>query len=192
MTYHTHSLFGFVFAVVIIKLLALFNVIDLSYLIEGSIFNGDLWKFYTAAIIGSLLPDIDHASSKAGRALWFISKPLKWFGIKHRGFTHSLLGFILFGFLTKELIDLNWISQLIWYGLLIGYVSHILADMLNVHGIPLFYPNDRKFKFHINITTGSWGEHLLFLVIFTVVTLIIAYERGYVNLNLNDLINSFS
>ncbi|TDX51621.1 metal-dependent hydrolase [Orenia marismortui] len=183
MTYHTHSLFGFVFAVIIVKLLALFDIKDLSYLIKGSILNADLWKFYTAAIIASLLPDIDHANSKAGKTLWFISKPLKWFGIKHRGLTHSILGFILFALLSKELIKYNWINRIIWYGLLIGYISHILSDMLNVHGIPLFYPNDKKFKFNTNITTGSWGEHILFVVIFATVVLLIVSERGYLNFN---------
>ncbi|WP_027339109.1 metal-dependent hydrolase [Halonatronum saccharophilum] len=188
MTYHTHSLLGFVTAVITVKILNFLNIIDLSYLIEGSLFSPSLWQFYGGAIIGALMPDIDHASSKAGRALWFISKPLKIFGVKHRGITHSILGLVLFFFLTGEMVKAGWINELIWYGLVIGYLSHLIADMLNVHGIPLFYPNNKRFKFNTNITTGSWGEHLLFLLTFTIITLFISSERGLLNFSFNDFL----
>ncbi len=178
MTYHTHSIFGVLFTILIIKLLTILNIGELSYLLNGSLSNGVLWKFYAAAIVGSLLPDIDHAGSKTGRYFWFISKPLKLFGIKHRGFTHSIIGVLLFSFLTKELIAFNWISTISWYGLIIGYVSHLVADMLNVQGLPLLYPNQRRFNFNTKITTSSWAENLLFLIFFITTVILIIKERN--------------
>ena len=187
MNYHTHSIFGLLFALVTIKILAIFNIIDLSYLISGSLFNGTIIKFYLAAMLGALLPDLDHAQSKAGKLFWFISKPLKMFGIKHRGLTHSLLGIILFILASKQLLVYNWIQPVSWWGMIIGYISHIIADMMNVQGLPIFFPNNTRFKFHSNITTNSWQEQFLFLLIVSSITLIILHERNYVNLN--ELIN---
>ncbi|GAB6098169.1 hypothetical protein JCM16358_00480 [Halanaerocella petrolearia] len=192
MTYHTHSFFGFTLAIIVIKLLATFNILDISFLITGSLLDSSLIKFYIAAIIGALIPDIDHANSKAGKKLWFISKPLKLFGIKHRGVTHSLLGMILFGLLTKQLIDLNWIDLIVWLGLIIGYFSHLIADMFNKQGVPLFYPNQQRFKFHTNITTSSWGENLFFLIIVTLTFFFICIERGYIDFQLGNIPQFFN
>ncbi|AGB41393.1 putative membrane-bound metal-dependent hydrolase [Halobacteroides halobius DSM 5150] len=192
MTYHTHSFFGFAFALLTIKLLSTFQIIDLSFLLTGSLFNDTLFQFYIAAVIGALIPDIDHANSKAGRKLWFISKPLKLFGVKHRGITHSLLGVILFGLLCNQLISLNWINLIIWLGLIIGYFSHLIADMFNSQGIPFFYPNQRRFKFHTNITTNGWGEHIFFLIIFTLLFFFICIERGYIAFKLGGFPQIFN
>ncbi|MCK8828241.1 metal-dependent hydrolase [Natroniella acetigena] len=192
MTHHTHSLFGFVFGLITIKLVKIFNITSLHLPVTSSLFNIALIEFYIATIIGALIPDIDHANSKAGKKLWFISKPLKLFGIKHRGLTHSILGLILFALLTQELVKLKLISNIIWSGLIIGYFSHLITDMLNVQGIPLFYPNDKRFKFHLNITTGSWSEHLIFLVAFTIITLLFFLEQDYINFQLHNLPQLFN
>ncbi|GAB6137838.1 metal-dependent hydrolase [Halanaerobaculum tunisiense] len=191
MTYHTHSFFGFALAIIIIKALATLKILNLSYLITGSVLNSTLLKFYTTAIIGGLIPDIDHANSKAGKKFWFLNKPLKFLGIKHRGLTHSLLGLIIFAGLSKKLIDIGWIEFITWLGLLIGYLSHIVADMFNKQGVPLFFPNRRRFKFHTNITTGDWGEQFFFLFFVLLTTILIVVERGYLNLNnLLDLLTT--
>ncbi len=185
MNYHTHTLFGFVVGIAAVKILSVLKIIDLPFLITDSLLNPNLIKFYTSTIIGALIPDIDHIHSKAGRTLWFLSKPLKLFGISHRGFTHSILGFLLFSLLTKQLIDLEVIDLLIWLGLIIGYLSHLLADMLNVKGLPLFYPNKKRIKFYLNIPTNSWQEHLLFFIVFTLLFFFLLRARGFINFSFN-------
>jgi inner membrane protein len=191
MNYHTHTLFGITIAAAAVKIATIFSLTKLSFLPQGAIVNLGLIDFYIAAVLGALLPDIDHANSRAGRKLWFISKPLKLFGVKHRGITHSLLGLILISLLGKHLVNLGWINLNIWSGLIVGYISHLLSDMLNAQGIPLFYPNDKRFKFHLNITTNSWQEHLLFFLIFTLASVVLLTEIGYINFNLNNLPNLF-
>ena len=52
--------------------------------------TGDWWHIIPAALLTSLLPDIDHPKSVLGQRLRWIALPIaRAFG--HRGFTHSLL-----------------------------------------------------------------------------------------------------
>ena len=98
--------------------------------------------------IGGLLPDIDHPTSKIGKRLPPISKLVNsLFG--HRGFTHSLLANLLFAyflFLLTNLIPDMLIGFYLPFalGLIIGYASHLLLDVLTVSGIPLLYPFSKQ------------------------------------------------
>lgn len=67
----------------------------------------------------------------------------------HRGFTHSLSGFGLF---TLILFMSN---KAILLPALIGYSTHLAADLFTPSGIPLFYPYNRSFKIPL-IRTGSF------------------------------------
>ena len=180
MTYQTHALFSLVAAIIIIKTLSFLEISELSFLIESPFLTSGSIHFYLGLIGGSLLPDIDHINSKAGRKLWFIAKPLKLFGIKHRGLTHSLLGVVLFALLTRQLLINGWINSLAWYGIMLGYLSHLIADMFNPQGIPLFYPNQKRFDFKFQIATSSWKEHLFFLVL--IIGLLLFFYRQKIEL----------
>jgi len=93
-----------------------------------------------AAAATSVLPDVDHPKSWVGHLLGSISDDLNHlFG--HRGLLHSL--FIL-TLITPALgLPLWWItgspSTMIAVG--IGYGSHLLADMMTLGGIRLFWPS---------------------------------------------------
>lgn len=114
-----------------------------------------------AATVGSLLPDMDHPTSKFGRMIW----PLSWvisliFG--HRGITHSLLAtaalaVYLFGFLNQMP---DWAL-----GLVIGYLSHLLGDWLTPAGVPFLWPYKQKFCAPIVFKTGGFGESLFMLLL---------------------------
>lgn len=97
--------------------------------------------FFIGISIGSLLPDIDHPKSKISRLLFPISWVFK--PVKHRSITHSLLGLYL-------LIELMWkwwhLSPQLFDGVMIGYVSHLIGDMLGYTGIPLAYPIKKRIK----------------------------------------------
>lgn len=88
-----------------------------------------------AGVIGSLIPDICHGSSKIGRALPLLSKVINGlFG--HRTFTHSLLFLVLFAILLHNFMPMEAISA----GLLVGMASHIVLDMATKKGSQTILP----------------------------------------------------
>lgn len=133
--------------------------------------------------IGSLLPDLDNASAQIwqsvplGRVAGELVDPF----VAHRNFSHSILGVLLFGYgfdrllnMTPEYWSLN--HQAILSAFLIGYSSHIVADMVTIQGVPLAWPLKRKFGIPpypfegARIITGKWFENL---VVFPLVNLIL-------------------
>lgn len=104
------------------------------------------------AIIGALLPDIDHPSSWIGRRLRLISLPLAaTFG--HRGITHSLLAVI------ACVVLLRWqgFSRAVIDPLAVGYLSHLAADLLTTSGLRLAWPSPRRQSIGL-CRTGSATE----------------------------------
>lgn len=103
---------------------------------------------FSANMIGGLTPDIDQPTG----ALWhkmtlgtlfgkFIS-PL--FG-GHRFISHSVLGLILFGVLSKLflmlisdvlIVDMN----VVWWAFMIGVLSHLITDTFTHEGVPWLFP----------------------------------------------------
>lgn len=97
-----------------------------------------LWT--ASCVLGSILPDIDLPTSKIGHRFGFISVLANKF-CGHRGFFHSLL------FLALLLIPFYvWAPAYAWVGIgiVLGGVSHLLLDMLNLRGIALFWPIKKK------------------------------------------------
>lgn len=95
---------------------------------------------YPLAMLGALLPDIDHPQSKLGRLLWPLSATL-YRTVGHRGPTHS------FFFLFLTLIPLVFGVSLTWvFPVFIGCAMHLLADCLTPKGCQLLYPKKVFFK----------------------------------------------
>lgn len=69
------------------------------------------------------------------------SKLFKW-ATKHRGLMHTLVvpAIILFGTRASD----YWIYKYVMFGLFIGYMSHLFADMLTVEGCPVLFPFTTK------------------------------------------------
>lgn len=118
------------------------------------------------AILGSLLPDIDHPKSWIGHRLKGISTFIaSIFG--HRNFFHSPLALgILFG--------------LCWYlfqgsifvfasnAFCLGYLTHLIGDWITSQGIPIFWPIKKRFRSPLSFRSGGIIEHtvaLTFMVI---------------------------
>ncbi len=103
-----------------------------------------------AAILGSLLPDIDTPKSKLGSKFLcpITEKPVS----SHRGFTHSIVGMLL----IVGIIGIPLQEEITKY-VAIGYLSHLMADMLNPGGVPLLWPKKDRFRIPI-INTGSTAE----------------------------------
>lgn len=125
--------------------------------------------FTCASIAGSLFPDIDLCTSKAGSK----AKPVSFlishtFG--HRTLFHSpLLYTTIYPLCNHYMPYLHpWILAFT-----VGAASHLLLDMFNYKGIPLLYPLSKHY--HIaSIKTGGKGEAAFGVVLAGAVFLMIA------------------
>ena len=118
------------------------------------------------AIIGSLLPDVDSPRSSIGRVMPFASIPIerRW---GHRTITHSLLCMLALSVVTLPL--LVWQSAC-YAAIILGYMSHLIADSATKSGVPLFYPHPAVCVFpgsaRYRVKTGSlMGEGVVFVVV---------------------------
>ena len=89
------------------------------------------------AIIGSLIPDIDHPKSFIGRKVPILPK-LLYSHVGHRSLTHSFLFTLGFGLL------LGLVNPSFGAGAAIGVLSHIALDMLTPAGVAFLYPFRKK------------------------------------------------
>ena len=111
-------------------------------------------------VTGSYLPDIDLPQSKMGHKFSFIAKRLT-----HRGITHTLLFpalLVLLMLWTREM-GFMIVPELV-LGLNVGWAAHIVADLFNRKGVPIFWPFTNK---HIHIAcfrTSSWQE-VVFIIL---------------------------
>lgn len=148
MTGVRHQYFGVMYAVSIALLF------DIPFVTKPAENYDTMVLFVLASLIGSVFPDIDHPSSLMGRLVlpisWLINKT---FG--HRTITHSVLGFGLISY-----IAFTWMGNLspMWLGFVLGYISHLLGDMLTIQGCPLLWPHKRRFALSLGIKTGSYLE----------------------------------
>jgi len=123
------------------------------FLGEGSPF----WVYLIAMFaggFGSLVPDIDHRQSKAGRAIpllsWIVSSIFT-----HRGVTHSALIVAVMTWATY-----TYYPNVIIYAAIAGYASHIIADMFTKSGVMLAWPVKDRFGIPL-IATNSRFEPMI-------------------------------
>jgi inner membrane protein len=121
------------------------------------------------AAFGSLLPDLDAAHSKikhlsvAGIKPFYLPSQAIYQTLGHRTLLHSLKGLAGIALAASLLLPFaDWRAAL---AIIAGYASHLALDACNPGGIPLLYP-DRK-KFYLlprkwRIATGSPSEELVF------------------------------
>ncbi|MBI2009706.1 MAG: metal-dependent hydrolase [Candidatus Chisholmbacteria bacterium] len=138
----------------------------------------NLYTLFAAIIgnnIGALIPDIDQASNR----LWDlvpggdrIDKVLSRLFYKHRTLTHSLLGlFLIFKsleWLLPRLLNEAFVNvDLVFWSIIIGYASHLVADAFTKEGLPLLFPLKIKIGLPpikaFRLTTDSWVERLVVL-----------------------------
>jgi inner membrane protein len=123
------------------------------------------WPVTTGAVataaFGSLLPDIDLPTSAVGRPLFPIARILNE-QLGHRTLSHSIVGILL---LVLILLPLFLLAPLIFWALVVGYLSHLLIDTENKAGIELLYPSQLRAWFfrdeRYRITVGSREETIL-------------------------------
>ena len=122
------------------------------------------WFLSALAALG---PDLDQKQSMGSRLLGPITQGISWVvravSGGHRKLTHSLLGMAIVLGLIGACITM--LHLVLWVGLaiMVGWMSHIAADMITVEGCPLLYPVSRaKFGLHL-MHTDHAAEHVLVL-----------------------------
>ena len=107
------------------------------------------------AALGGLLPDIDHPKSWVGRRVRPVSDLLAAL-LGHRGVTHSLLAVLACGWLLKRgEVPAEYAGPLV-----IGYLSHLGADLLTPGGLRLGWPLKGTWALPL-VRTGSAFEPLV-------------------------------
>jgi inner membrane protein len=107
------------------------------------------------AVIGALLPDIDHPQSWVGRRTRPLSSALAA-TLGHRGITHS--AFAVIG--LAALLLCGGYRRMTVAALAVGYLSHLAADMLTPRGLRLLWPSRRTWALPL-CRTGSPAEGLI-------------------------------
>lgn len=129
-----------------------------------------------ANLIGGIAPDIDQPTAPLWRNLPVGHYFGRVFGVLlggHRFLTHSLIGLILLGFLSKMLLtflhpimgSIN--LDIVWWAFMIGAISHLVMDTFTKEGVPWLLPIPIKFGIPPlkawRITTDSWVETFVVL-----------------------------
>ncbi|HEX3639739.1 MAG TPA: metal-dependent hydrolase, partial [Ktedonobacteraceae bacterium] len=136
--------------------------------------------YYFSVGFGALLPDIDNARSTMGHHLGRISKEIQHLA-GHRTLFHSFLGLALGSLLAlglEQVVAYMLIQRgftapasfvkgwhIVFFGVLFGCVMHIAADALTIGGVPLLWPDRKRYGFppnpHWRFRTGSWPEPVI-------------------------------
>lgn len=164
MTARTHDAFAFASLVTVA-----------AYYPPASLNLFTLFAAIVGNVIGALIPDMD----QAGNRLWdllpggdMVGKIFRRVFYKHRTITHSILGVFLIykilQWLLPKILNPNFVdANVVFAAIMIGYISHLIADGMTKEGLPLLFPF--KFNFGVppiealRITTDSWVEKYMIL-----------------------------
>ncbi len=120
--------------------LTLAKVVPLTLIVKKAV-------YYFMVGFGALLPDIDNAHTFLALALEQLTSYL----LVQHGFT----------------IPAQYVrgSHLVFTAVLFGCIMHIAADGLTEGGVPLLWPNRKRFGFppnpHWRFRTGTWPEFVI-------------------------------
>ncbi len=114
-------------------------------------------------LLGALLPDIDHFSSWLNNKLK-ITKLLALF-LQRRGIMHSLFFAVLLFFVIGLFWEFTYATAI-----LLGYLSHLLGDLLTKDGLRLFQPFG-QLKISGFFKTGKLFEKFIFILLIVLIVL---------------------
>jgi membrane-bound metal-dependent hydrolase YbcI (DUF457 family) len=133
-----------------------------------------------AVAAASMLPDADYPRSWLGYQLGSVSKELnRLFG--HRSFLHSLLALVLITLVLGA--PLWWLTGNLATGVavFVGCGSHLLADMMTLGGVRLFWPRRAIAVFpgrdEYRVVTGTGSEAVFVAVVLVLVLLFAPVSR---------------
>ncbi|ODS35662.1 MAG: hypothetical protein A7316_03490 [Candidatus Altiarchaeales archaeon WOR_SM1_86-2] len=135
----------------------------LFFLLFGSVLGIEAdYTLIGVAAFFALLADIDHPKSAIGMLFYPVST---WISQRydHRTITHSMKVFLPLTFAALIFTPFYGVGAA--FAVIIGYLSHLVADGMTVTGCPLLYPDPRPFWFlpkQLLIKTGGWQELVMF------------------------------
>lgn len=123
-----------------------------------------------AIMVGSLFPDVDIPTSKAGHLVKPASTMINA-ACGHRGVFHAPLLYLV-AILIGGAMWPAWSMLLYAFG--IGVASHLILDMLNRNGIPLFWPMKKRISF-ASVSVGGFVEWLIRIVLMSASLLLMGF-----------------
>lgn len=188
MTYKTHVSIGLTFSALVFLLLYQIQVQPMLIIL-----------LIVSTVIGSSAPDLDTPTGElwdkipAGSFLSRIINPIFIGG--HRHLSHSFLGMIIISALYLLLLKILFLAippfnsinfNFVYLAFLIGYASHLFADLFTEMGVPLLFPLPYHFGIppdplgKLRIKTGKWFENLIIYpsVNITLIIIIILYIKN--------------
>ncbi len=128
---------------------------------------------FAANMIGGVGPDIDQPTGKLWGEMGLkhnLAGLFTPFLGGHRHISHSILGLVLFGFLSK--IALTFLTKIVvfdpniaWWTFMIGFFSHLVMDTFTEEGVPWLFPVPIKFGIpplhFLRIRTGGLVESFI-------------------------------
>ncbi len=147
--------------------------------------HADWWHIIPSTLLTCLLPDIDHPKSTLGQRFRWLSQPIaRAFG--HRGFTHSLLAVAGAVLLLQLKVTSQWvIPGDVFQGLVLGYLSHIVADMLTPAGVPLLWPC--RWRFRLPLLRSQKGNQVERMLCLALVGYAMIFPQGAPGFGKTDL-----
>ena len=142
-----------------------------------------------ATIIGASTPDLDTPSGglwqkmPAGGIISRIVNPIFIGG--HRHLSHSIIGMVIFSFLFylfTRILPYPFLTQYLMTAFIIGFLSHIFADLFTEEGVPILFPFGYHFGIppapfeSIRIKTGHWFENLIIYPMVNIAIIITIYH----------------
>ncbi|WDV47481.1 metal-dependent hydrolase [Clostridiaceae bacterium M8S5] len=177
-----------------------------ALLVSKSFFTPNTALIFSAgAVLGALIPDIDHNKSKINNLLHIKNNTLKkliyvlfgailisiaysydyknlYFGAIYIG----LLGFAHHRGFTHSLLSLTIFllaiypfrenNNIFYDGIALGYATHIVSDMFTKHGVELLYPWSKNIRFMFTMTTGSKAETILNYSLSVLIVILFCYQ----------------
>lgn len=142
--------------------------------------------------IAGLLPDVDVGKSPAGRILFPLSRCLEKH-FPHRSCTHSLVASVVVAAGGYGLSYAGILPISLAHAIEIGYTAGYLADLITKSGIQLFYPASLRCVVpgnrHLRLSTGSYWEYVLLVVIITLLLLVLNINtRGGMAFTFNEIL----
>ncbi len=144
---------------------------------------------FTANMVGGLAPDIDQPTADLYhrvRGGSFVSRLITPLLGGHRFISHSIIGVFLFGWVSWKILQLMHQVLLVditivWWAFMIGFVSHLVADIFTHDGVPLLFPIPLHFGIppfrFLRIKTGGLVEKSFVFPILIMVNVYIFYTH---------------
>ena len=135
--------------------LAAFTALNYLFVTQPLVHTSIATVFVTigANMLGGVAPDIDQATAQFWQRLpagSIISRLITPILGSHRMISHSFLGIFIASLLSRWILDalknvLIVDMNLVWIGFMIGFISHIVMDIISKEGEPLLFPLPFKF-----------------------------------------------